>query len=234
MKITVLDDAAAVADAAAEAFIDAAARAIAARGRFTVALAGGSTPKATYARLAAMPERVDWQRVEVFFGDERCVPPDHKDSNYRMAREALLDHVPLDPAHVHRIAGELPPDEAARAYDALLARSGPLDLALLGMGPDGHSASLFPGTSALAERTARVVPVYVPKLDAWRVTLTAPELSAAREVVITTVGEEKADALAQALEGPPGSAPVQLVQPAGGARWIVDRAAAGKLKSVLG
>ena len=234
MKITVLDDAAAVADAAAEAFIDAAARAIAARGRFTVALAGGSTPKATYARLAAMPERVDWQRVEVFFGDERRVPPDHKDSNYRMAREALLDHVPLDPAHVHRIAGELPPDEAARAYDALLARSGPLDLALLGMGPDGHTASLFPGTPALAERTARVVPVYVPKLDAWRVTLTAPELSAAREVVITTVGAEKADALAQALEGPPGSVPIQLVQPAGGARWIVDRAAAGKLKSVLG
>jgi 6-phosphogluconolactonase len=237
MSIDVLDGADTVADAAAEAFVDAAARAIAARGRFTVALAGGSTPKATYERLAARPERVDWRHVVIFFGDERCVPPDHKDSNYRMAWEALLAHVPIDrgEANVHRMRGELPPVEAAQKYDPLIARAEPIDLVLLGMGPDGHTASLFPGTTALAPPAgAHVVAVHVPKLDAWRVTLTAAALSAAREVLITTVGTEKAEALALALEGPPSSVPIQLVQPAGGPRWIIDRAAASRLRSVVG
>jgi 6-phosphogluconolactonase len=196
-----------------------------------VALAGGSTPKAMYRLLAspAFRERVDWRRVEIFFGDERCVPPDHADSNYRMAREALLDHVPLPPENVHRIEGEKDPEAAARAYAALLPER--FDLALLGMGPDGHTASLFPGTPALAEREARAVAVYVERMKSWRVTLTAPVLSAAEEVIVMTVGEEKAGALALALEGPEGAVPIQLVKPRR-MTWLIDRAAAKKLARV--
>jgi len=202
-----------------------------------VALAGGSTPKAMYRLLAspAFRERVDWRRVEIFFGDERCVPPDHADSNYRMAREALLDHVPLGADRVHRIAGERPPAEAAAQYQQTLTRIGDpprLDLVLLGMGPDGHTASLFPGTPVLAETRALAAPVYVDKLESWRVTLTAPVLSAAAHVLITTVGEEKADALATALTAPAGAVPIQLVR-AIDQRWLVDRTAAQKWREKI-
>jgi 6-phosphogluconolactonase len=226
-SVEILDGPAEVAHAAAERFVAAAEASLRARGRFAVALAGGSTPRATYALLARPPlsGRVDWARVEIFFGDERCVPPDHDDSNYRMANEALLRHVPLDPARVHRIAGERAPDEAAAAYAAVLQ---PLDLVLLGMGPDGHTASLFPGTTALDERERPVVAVWVDKLHAWRVTLTAPVLSAAAHVVVCAVGAEKADALKLALESPPGAVPIQLVQPRE-LTWLIDRAAAAKL-----
>ena len=202
-----------------------------------VALAGGSTPKAMY-RLLASPsyrERIDWRRVEIFFGDERCVPPDHADSNYRMAREALLDHVPLGADRVHRIAGERPPAEAAAQYQQTLARIGDpprLDLVLLGMGPDGHTASLFPGTPVLDETRALAAPVYVDKLESWRVTLTAPVLSAAAHVIITTVGAEKAEALATALRAPAGTVPIQLVR-AIDQRWLVDRAAAQKWRDKI-
>jgi 6-phosphogluconolactonase len=230
-ELVILDDADQVASAGAERFTAACERAIAQRGRFDVALAGGSTPKAMYVKLTGSPfcERIDWARVEVWFGDERCVPPDHADSNFRMAREALLDHVPLDDAHVHRVLGESDPAEAALAYAALLPEA--LDLVLLGMGPDGHTASLFPGTPALAEREARAMAVYVEKFKSWRVTLTAPVLSAAGEVVVMTVGDEKADALALALEAPQGAVPIQLVKPAR-MIWLVDRAAAKKLTRV--
>jgi 6-phosphogluconolactonase len=202
-----------------------------------VALAGGSTPKAMYRLLAspAFRERVDWQRVEIFFGDERCVPPDHADSNYRMAREALLDHVPLGADRVHRIAGERPPAEAAAQYQQTLARIGDpprLDLVLLGMGPDGHTASLFPGTPVLAETRALAAPVYVDKLESWRVTLTAPVLSAAAHVLITTVGAEKADAMATALTAAAGAVPIQLVR-AVDRRWLVDRVAAQKWREKI-
>ena len=206
-------------------------------GRAFVALAGGNTPKATYKLLAtpAWRDRVEWPRIEIFFGDERCVPPDHPDSNYRMAREALLDHVPLAADHVHRIAGERAPAEAAAAYETVLRRvtgasldSPPvLDLVLLGMGPDGHTASLFPGTPVLDERQALAAAVYVAKLDSWRVTLTVPVLSAASHVLVSVVGADKAEAFAQAMLDPPGTVPVQLVD-AGEMRWLVDRAAAQK------
>jgi 6-phosphogluconolactonase len=225
--VAIFPTAAEVARAAADEFAGAAAEAIAARGKFLVALAGGSTPKATYALLARPPlqERVEWGRVEIFFGDERCVPPDHADSNFRMAKEALLDHV--RPGALHRIRGELAPEEAAREYAALVDGV-TFDLALLGLGPDGHTASLFPGTSALAERRAAVVAVFVEKLHAWRVTLTAPVLSRARAVLVTAVGAEKADALALAVDGAPGAVPIQLVQPAS-LTYQVDAAAAQKL-----
>ncbi|HZS40628.1 MAG TPA: 6-phosphogluconolactonase [Polyangia bacterium] len=233
-EIVVLDDADQVAAAGAERFTAACERAIAkngARGTFRVALAGGSTPRAMYVKLTGSPfcERIDWARVEIFFGDERCVPPDHADSNFRMAREALLDHVPLDAKHVHRVEGEKDPEAAARAYEAILPER--IDLVLLGMGPDGHTASLFPGTPAIAERARRAMAVYVEKLKSWRVTLTAPVLSAAEEVVVMTVGDEKADALALALEGPDGAVPIQLVKPRR-MTWLIDRAAAKKLARV--
>jgi 6-phosphogluconolactonase len=223
-----------VAHAAADAFVAIVAGVLADRATVRVALAGGSTPKAMY-RLLASPayrERVEWPRVEIYFGDERCVPPDHPDSNYRMAREALLDHVPLGADRVHRIAGERPPEEAAAQYQQKLVRLGEpaLDLVLLGMGPDGHTASLFPGTPVLAETRALAAAVYVEKMKSWRVTLTAPVLSSAAHVLITTEGESKADALAKALLEPPGTVPIQLVR-AADQRWLVDKAAAQKWRA---
>jgi len=232
--VWVYDSAEEVAPAAADTFVAIVAGVLADRAVARVALAGGSTPKAMY-RLLASPayrERVDWPRVEIFFGDERCVPPDHPDSNYRMAREALLDHVPLGADRVHRIAGERPPAEAAAQYQQKLVRDATLDLVLLGMGPDGHTASLFPGTPVLQERRALAAAVWVEKMASWRVTLTAPVLSAAGHVVVTTVGAEKAEALATALLAPDGAVPIQLVR-AADQRWLVDREAAQKWRSKI-
>jgi 6-phosphogluconolactonase len=237
-------DAEALAHAAAEAVVDAASRAVAARGRFTVALAGGSTPRRLY-QLLADPKapfrgRVPWDRVHVFFGDERHVPPDHPDSNGRLAREALLDHVQV--ASVHRMRGEEPDaGAAAAAYETELARffatpaDGPpprLDLVLLGLGPDGHTASLFPGSAALHERRRWAVAPFVERLRAHRITLTLPVIDRAREVLFLVSGSDKAEALAQVL-APSGGAeppPAARVNPAAGPpRWIVDRAAAARL-----
>jgi 6-phosphogluconolactonase len=222
----------ALAEAAARAFVDRAAESIAERGRFAVALAGGSTPKATYGVLARdHAEDVDWPNVHVFFGDERTVPPDHEDSNYRMAREALLDRVPV--GSVHRMRGELPPDEAAASYETYLKQffggEAVLDLVMLGIGGDGHTASLFPGTPALEVTDRLVVANPVPKLDTTRLTLTAPVLSAARAVNFLVAGEGKAEALREILEGDadPHRYPAKLVRPPGGPTWFVDRAARG-------
>jgi 6-phosphogluconolactonase len=231
MQVQVLEDASQVAEALAERFCAAAEKQ---RGkRFHVALSGGSTPRATYALLAQAPYRgrIDWANVHVYFGDERCVPPDHPDSNFRMAQETLLSKVPLSAEQIHRILGERTPMEAADDYTLQLRPLGVpprFDLILLGMGPDGHTASLFPGTAALSATGAPVTAVYVPRLDTWRVTLTAPVLSAGAEVVVAAAGAEKAEALHKALEGPPGSVPIQLVQPAS-LTFLVDRAAASKL-----
>ncbi|CAA9432117.1 MAG: 6-phosphogluconolactonase, eukaryotic type, partial [uncultured Rubrobacteraceae bacterium] len=208
-----------------------AAEAIAERGRFAVALAGGSTPKATYEVLARdHAGGVDWPNVHVFFGDERTVPPDHGDSNYRMAREALLDHVPV--GFVHRMRGELPPDEAAASYEGELneffgGEPPALDLVMLGIGEDGHTASLFPQTPALEATDRLVVANPVPKLKTTRLTLTAPVLNVARQVVFLVAGEGKAEALAEILEGDadPRAYPAKLVRPPGGPTWMVDRAA---------
>ncbi|CAA9435472.1 MAG: 6-phosphogluconolactonase, eukaryotic type [uncultured Rubrobacteraceae bacterium] len=225
-----------LAGAAARAFVERAEKATAERGRFAVALAGGSTPKATYEVLARdHAGRVDWPNVHVFFGDERTVPPDHEDSNYRMAREALLDRVPVGP--VHRMRGELPPDEAAASYEEELreffgAEPPVLDLIMLGIGGDGHTASLFPETSALEVTDRLVVANPVLKLETIRLTLTAPVLNAAREVVFLVAGGGKAEALEEILEGDadPRAYPAKLVRPPGGPTWMVDRAAAGLLK----
>ncbi len=233
-EFKVVSDALCLARLAANRIVALASGAIAARGRFAVALAGGATPRPTYALLAEQPlaQEVEWPRVEVFWGDERCVPPDHLDSNYRMARCALLDHVPIPRENVHRIPGELPPQEAAAAYrlelQEALGAAGHFDLVLLGMGSDGHTASLFPGTAAVDEEERSVVAVYVPKLGAWRVTLTLPVINAARHVIFLVAGAEKAEVLARVRGGEP--LPAAKVQPADGQlTWLVDRDAAARL-----
>ena len=201
-----------------------------------VALAGGSTPRAAYALLAA--EEVDWSRVHVFWGDERCVPPDHPDSNYRLAREALLDHVSLPAGNVHRMRGEMEPEAAAQAYAAELraffgTQWPSFDLVLLGMGNDGHIASLFPGSAALRETARPVVAVTAEYQDrpAHRVTLTLPAINAARQVLFLVTGAAKAETLWAVLEGPAERFPAQLIRPTSGQlTWLVDTAAASRLK----
>jgi 6-phosphogluconolactonase len=211
------------------------------RGRFAVALAGGSTPKATYEVLARdYANELDWSRVHVFFGDERTVPPDHEDSNYRMAYETLLSHVPV--GSVHRMRGELPPDEAAAAYEEeLRAFFGQvdipgLDLILCGLGEDGHTLSLFPETAALDVNDRWVVANPVLKLGTTRLTLTIPVLNASRAVTFLVAGESKAEALKEVLEGDadPRAYPAKHVRPeSGDLTWMVDRAAARLLKPPL-
>nr|MBA2715260.1 6-phosphogluconolactonase [Rubrobacteraceae bacterium] len=225
-----------LAEAAAHNFAARAAEAIEDRGRFAVVLAGGSTPKTAYEILARdYAETIDWGRVHVFFGDERSVPPDHEDSNYRMAREALLDNVPV--AGVHRMQGELPPDEAAQAYEEELRdffgsdELPEFDLILLGIGGDGHTASLFPETSALEVHDRWVVANPVLKLETTRITLTVPVINAAQAVYFLVAGEGKAEALGQILEGDPDprAYPASLIQPQPGPNWMLDRSAASEL-----
>ena len=209
------------------------------RGRFTVALAGGSTPKATYEVLAReYANALDWTAVHVFFGDERTVAPDHEESNYRMAREALLDRVAV--GSVHRMRCELPPEEATASYEEeLRAFFGPegvprLDLILCGLGEDGHTLSLFPETAALDVSARLVVANSVLKLETTRLTLTVPVVNAARAVSFLVAGEGKAAALREILEGSavPRAYPAKYVDPeSGDLTWMVDRAAASLLTS---
>ncbi len=244
--VRVLADPEAVSRAAADDFVALAREAIG-RGGFSVALSGGSTPRRLYELLAEAPRRtaVDWSRTDVFWGDERAVPPDHPDSNYRTARAALLDPVAAPAERVHRIKGELAdPEEAAREYEAELARvfgaapGGPppaLDLILLGMGADGHTASLFPHSHALGERRRWALSVQDARPGVARITLTPPVLNRGREIRLLVTGRDKADALHEALEGPrePDRLPVQLIAPeAGRVVWLVDRAAASKLSGI--
>jgi 6-phosphogluconolactonase len=237
-ELTVVPGAAALAAAAAEHTISVLRDALWQRECAHLALAGGSTPRAVNALLAAQPLRdaLDWSRVVFWFGDERCVPPDDPDSNYRMNAETLLAPLEIPAAHVHRMRGEDDPAAAAADYAALLIGAlgdmPQLDLILLGMGPDGHTASLFPGTVRDLAHSGLTLGHYVPQLDRWRLTLTPTTINAARHVAITAGGAEKAGALAAVLEGPhdPETYPAQLVRPhAGELRWLVDAAAASKL-----
>lgn len=249
--ITVFPDKDTFIAGAAEFMTRLAVEAIATRGRWTVALAGGGTPRPIYARLAQAPyaQRIDWSRVHVFFGDERCVPPDDPRSNYRMAREALLDRVPLPAENVYRLRGEDDPALAALAYEQeiqRLFRTSALpafDLLCLGMGDNGHTASLFPGTAALREQARWVIPQYVEVMQTWRLTMTAPLINAARHAAFFVEGAGKAGMLQQVLYGPydPDVLPAQMVQPVDGwLHWLVDAAAAGQLavnsdqRSVIG
>ena len=235
-----------LADAVARHIVARAAGAISATGRFTLALAGGSTPLDAYALLAtdALAHRVEWGRVHVFWGDERCVPPDDPRSNYRMAKEVMLDRVPIPAHQIHRIRGEDDPEKAAAEYErelrallggeerALNEVKG-LDLALLGLGEDGHTASLFPGQAAVHETARWVMAVYVPEMTMWRITLTPALLNTARHVTFVVSGANKALRLQQVLGGPftPGVLPAQAIRPLEGRlTWMVDQAAAGRLR----
>ncbi len=224
----------ALARAAAAEVIAIAQAAIAARGVCHVALSGGSTPRRLFQVLAAMgPTALPWARIELWWGDERAVPPSHADSNYGMTRAALIDPLALDPARVHRLRGEDAPTIAAAAYErALVAALGAppvFDLVLLGMGPDGHTASLFPGSPALAEGDRWVVanPIDLPGGPAMRLTLTVPAINAARHVRFLVAGADKAAMLAQVLAGPRAQFPAQRIAPGhGDLAWLVDAAAA--------
>jgi 6-phosphogluconolactonase len=241
--IQVFPDPASLAEAAVDLILGQAMEALERRGLFSLVLAGGSTPKAAYALLAspAYAARLDWSRVHIFFGDERCVPPNHPDSNFNMAQESLLSHVPLPKANVHRIPTEASPGQAAKEYEGELQAFYPgadppaFDLVLLGMGEDGHVASLFPGSPALEEQVHWVVPVPhsqppPPLVD--RVSLTLPAINAARQVVMMVAGSKKAARLRQVLsEGPTQSEllPAQRVQPNNQQLvWLVDKAALGE------
>ncbi|MBL8152577.1 MAG: 6-phosphogluconolactonase [Anaerolineae bacterium] len=240
--IQIVADADALAVEAAHRIVTTAQEAIHENGRFSLALSGGSTPERLYRLLAGKPfaEQIDWAKVYVFWGDERCVPPDHPDSNYRMAHEALLAHVPIPAGQIHRIYGEDDPGEAAQAYEKALREfcgDGPprLDLILLGMGDDGHTASLFPHSAALDAPPDRwVVENLIPTKQVWRVTLTASAINAARQVIFLVSGPEKAERLQQVLHSPyrPHDLPAQLIHPANGKLlWLVDEAAAQAVNS---
>jgi 6-phosphogluconolactonase len=219
--------------------------AVAERGRFTWALSGGSTPRPVYESLAGDPyrERLPWSAIHTFWGDERHVPPDHPESNYRMAREAMIDRVPVPAGNVHRVAAEdADARRAAAAYESELRSFFGLapgewpafDLMLLGIGPDGHTASLFPGSPALRERDHLVVAPWVEAQRTFRITLTPPVLNHARLSLFLVSGEDKADALRAVIEGErePDRYPAQVVE--GNVLWMVDRAAASRLENAGG
>jgi 6-phosphogluconolactonase len=240
----VFASAAATARAAAQLFSDAAVNAAKDRGVARIAISGGTTPKSMFQLLADPAEpflnQVPWDRIELFWVDERCVPPDHSESNYRMTKEALLSKVPLPAERVHRMEGELDPEVAASRYESVIrntfklegAQTPTFDLILLGMGDDGHTASLFPHTEALNEMARLAVPNHVPQKDAWRITLTWPVINQGRAVAFLIEGEPKAQVLHDVFLGPyqPDTYPSQIIRPASGRlTLLLDRAAAAKL-----
>ena len=246
-EVRILADGKAIAARAAQIFTDAAKAAARGNGSFSVALAGGSTPKALYTLLAAEPLRsqLPWNNLRLFFGDERHVPPDHQDSNFRMATESLLSKAPLQTGQVHRIQGEDPDTErAARQYEQILRSQFRLtasqpprfDLVLLGMGNEGHTLSLFPGTKALHDNGRLVMRNWVGKLYTERVTLTAPVVNNSALVLFMVTGADKAPALKAVLEGPyePEQLPAQLIAPENGKLlWLVDPAAGALLETAI-
>jgi 6-phosphogluconolactonase len=238
-ELKIVNDLAALSRAAADEFLGCAREAIAARGRFAVALAGGSTPQGAHLALAEGQKdparRLPWDKIHVFFGDERHVPSTDKDSNYRAANESLLSKVPIPPQNVHRIATELDANVAAAQYEAELRsffqpqpnQLPGFDLIMLGMGPDGHTASLFPESAALNENSRWVVGNWIEKLTTWRITFTFPLINHAAEILFLVAGGDKAPVLKEVLQGKPGVYPCQRVQPVHGRLlWIVDKAAA--------
>jgi 6-phosphogluconolactonase len=239
-EVTVLVDPEALARQAAQRFAELAREAAASRGRFSVALSGGSSPGKLYKLLAREPYRtqIPWDQVHLFWGDERCVPPDDPGSNYHLAEGALISQVPIPAENVHRMRGELEPGAAARAYDRELQDffCGPrprFDLVLLGLGEDGHTASLFPGSPLLDEAERLVAPataVYQNR-PAQRMTLTLPAINAARQVLFLVTGSTKAQIVRAAVKDPAGQLPAQRIQPtAGRLTWLLDAPAASALR----
>lgn len=241
-EIIVADDPAELAETAARAIVDAALEAVKARGRFTISLAGGSTPRTTYERLAQSPlrEKMPWAQTWIFFGDERGVGPEHAESNFRMANTALISKVPVPPTQVFRISGEDgDPEAAASSYARTVTevfglRRGELprfDLILLGLGVDGHTASLFPGSPALKEVFRQVAAVHAGAASIpQRFTLTFPVINAAAAVMFLAAGAEKAKVVKAVLGEPGSSLPAAMARPTDGRLvWLLDRGAASLL-----
>jgi len=242
--VRILTNIDAIAKRAAQDFLQSATQTVSEKGSFTVALSGGSTPKALYSLLAtdaALRSQLPWDKMYMYFGDERSVGPDHADSNFRMATETMLSKVPIEPEQVFRIKGEYKDTEkAAQEYEQVLRTSFKIaegqfprfDLVFLGIGNEGHTASLFPGTKALHETKRLVVRNWVGKLYTNRITLTAPVINNAARVIFMVTGADKALALKGILEGPyePDQLPAQLIQPPNGKLlWLVDTVAGGML-----
>ncbi|HEY4675536.1 MAG TPA: 6-phosphogluconolactonase [Candidatus Angelobacter sp.] len=240
VEIKVVSDSVTLARTAAEEFHRLAEAAVQERGRFSVALSGGNTPRTVYSLLASEHKPLPWHSIHIFFGDERHVPPDDPDSNFRMTSESLLSKVPIPEKNVHRIHAELDAEAAAAEYDQELRDFFHLsdqdwprfDLIFLGIGEDGHTASLFPGSKALTETSRRVAANWVEKFQAFRITLTLPVLNHAAEVVFLVSGAGKAQILHEILRPGAQKYPAQSVQPENGRLlWLVDKDAASLLQS---
>ncbi len=249
IKYYVEPDTAALARRAAQYFTEMVSEAVADQNHARIAISGGSTPKAAFQLLADPHQpwraRMPWDKLDLYWVDERAVPPDHPDSNYRMTREALVQHVTLPCSQVHRMEGELDPEVAAARYESELrnsfrlegAESPRFDLISLGMGPDGHTASLFPYTNAIHEMSRLVTANHVPQLDTWRVTLTWPVINHARSVFFVIAGEGKAERVREVFMGPrdPERLPSQLIWPSSGILTLfLDKAAAAHLPATDG
>jgi len=241
-EIRVLDSADDLFHAAAVEWVSAASQAVRAGGRFTVALSGGSTPKSLYALLASnFASKLPWDKTFFFWGDERHVPPDDPESNYRMVNEAMLSKVSVPPANIFRVhAEEKDATVAANSYEQTLQNFFHLkpgefprfDLTLLGIGPDGHTASLFPGSAALRENRRLVVANWIEKFKTYRITFTYPLINQSAHVVFLVSGKDKSSILRQILENPAANLPCQNVKPVdGNLLWLVDRDAAGALRN---
>ncbi len=233
-----------IAEEAARRWIEIAGQAVDERGMFRIALSGGSTPKILYHLMASEPwcDQAPWAQTHIFWGDERRVPPSHPDSNYRMAFEALLDQVPVPSNQIYRMPDGGLAKSDARDYTNILSRHFDLgrrewprfDLVLLGMGTDGHTASIFPGTRAVSDLDSMVIVYTVPQLKVERITLSLPVINHAHHILFMVAGEDKADTLAAVLEGDfqPSKYPSQAVKPVDGTlTWLVDKAAAAKLST---
>ncbi len=241
MHIAIYPDIDTLSQQAAQYVVRIASESIAAHGRFTIALSGGTTPRKLYTLLGSEPysSQIDWQLVHIFWGDERCVPPDNPDSNYSMAQEVLLSKIPIPALQVHRMPADQPGrDAASQAYTTEMQRTfgthgiPGFDLIQLGMGSEGHTASLFPHQASLHEKQRLVMPVSVPKPPPDRLTFTPPLLNAARNILFLVTGSDKAVALQAVLEGEyqPEEYPAQIVRPPNGeVVWMLDKAVAAKL-----
>lgn len=238
-NIRIAPDVVSLARQAADTIQELAKVAIHQTGRFSLALSGGSTPKILFELLAAeYAQKIDWANIHIFWGDERCVPPDDIDSNYKMANETLLDPVALPASNLHRILGELQPTDAATQYEEILRtyfnnQLPRFDMILLGMGDDGHTASLFPRTNALNEHQRWVIPNHVATAkQTWRITLTLPVINNAANIMFLIAGSSKAERLKQVIQGAytPHDLPAQLIKPTDGLLiWALDHAAASVL-----
>ncbi len=243
IDIKILDDNQSLATAAAEDWLNHAQTAIDHHGHFFVSLSGGSTPRLLFEILASSPyrQRIDWQKVEIFFGDERCVAADHPDSNYRMAQEAFLISLNIPASNIHRVQTELGHQAAAEDYAQQLSANIPhllsvdnrgFDLVMLGLGPDGHIASLFPETAILSVRDQTAADVYVEKFDSWRISITYPVIENARAIMLLAAGDGKKEIISEVFNrspDEPAQYPVERLQPAGEMTWYLDQAAASKL-----